>query len=356
VKFCAPTLRALLLSVPLLSAELGRATPASAQEGGTRRQAAEALFQQGRELLSRGDAANACAKFEASEQLDAGIGTLLFLGQCYDQLGRSASAWRAFSRAADLAHRKGDAEREQLARIRVSALEPTVPELRVRVAPGTRALTAVAYTLNGSELSAEEIDRPLRVDPGRALVRVTAPGHEPWEVTLGILQGPSTAVIDVPELAPARSESPPIQPLPSPRVGTSAAAPLETPRPAPALSSSGSGLRTASLVLASVGLASAGVGTYFALHAVSEAKRSKSVQNCPLPGRCYASGIQLRDAARSDAHVADLTIGIGASLFVGGVVLYLLAPASERSELGALRATRVSIARSASSIVWEGTW
>src|SRR5262245_51965919 len=82
------------------------APAAAAQPPETRQQAAEALFQQGRELLELGNYAAACQRFEASQRLDAGLGTLLFLGECYDKLGKSASAWKAFADAAVLAVRK----------------------------------------------------------------------------------------------------------------------------------------------------------------------------------------------------------------------------------------------------------
>jgi serine/threonine-protein kinase len=324
--------RALALSLAA-AALTGRA---GAQPEGTRQQAAEALFQQGRELLDTGNYAPACQRFEASQKLDPGLGTLLFLGECYDKLGKSASAWRAFSDAAQLASRKGDEERGRLARIRASALEPTLPQLRVRVASATRMLPSVEYTLNGTELSARDLERPLNVDPGRALLRVTAPSHQPWETEIEILEGGSLAIVDVPELAPARPATPDVvAPLALPAPSLHAAAPV------PALAEDhGSGLRAAGLIVATLGLGGVGTGSYFAVRAVNEAKRAKSTDHCPLPDRCYASGIALRDDARNHAHLADLAIGIGASLFVGGALLYLLAPDDSPASVAAESVSR----------------
>jgi hypothetical protein len=195
------------------------------------------------------------------------------------------------------------------------------------------------------------------VDPGRVLLRVTAPGREPWEATLEILVGPSTAVVDVPELAPARGQLSRIEGRGALSAAVAPAPPDLWARPPPP-ESPGSGLRTASVILGAVGLGGVGVGTYFAFHAVSEAKQSKQVDHCPLPDRCYASGITLRDDARRDAHLADLAIGMGASLLAGGVVLYLLAPSAESREAHALARTRLSLAsaRSSCALSLERSW
>jgi hypothetical protein len=277
-----------------------------------------------------GNYAAACQRFEASQKLDAGLGTVLFLGECYDKLGKSASAWKAFSEAALLASRKADPERGRLARIRASAIEPTVPQLRVRVAAATRMLPAAEYTLNGTEVSPRDLEQPLHVDPGRTLLRVTAMGHQRWETEIEILDGASVAIVDVPELLPARAQGSSVSVDLDPAGSMSSAAlglrPSAVPVPASAAEPSGSGLRTAGVIVALLGIAGAGAGTYFAVRAVDEAKRAKSIDRCPLPDRCYEPGIALRDDARNHAHLADLAIGVGASLFAGGALLYLLAP------------------------------
>jgi hypothetical protein len=337
-----------------LAALVGERGACAADPPDARREAAEALFEQGRELLDLGRYATACQRFEASQKLDPGLGTLLFLGECYDKLGKSASAWRAFSEAARLASRKSDEERGRLARIRASALEPAVPQLRVRVAPETRALPSVEYTLNGLELPARDLEQPLRVDPGRALLRVTAPGHQRWETEIGILEGGSFAVVDVPELAPERSA----------RAGPNAWDGFASPgleqhpgsgRAPGELEPRSNGLRTAGWIVVTVGLAGVGAGVYFGLRAVHEAERSKSVSHCPLPDRCYADGLELRDDARNHAHLSDLGIGIGASLVVGGSLLVLLAPDPAAAQ-GSARGWSIRGVEGGAAANWEGRW
>lgn len=61
------------------------AAPATRAEGDP---AADQLFDEGRALITSGQVAAACAKFEASLARDAALGTLLNLGLCWEQLGR----------------------------------------------------------------------------------------------------------------------------------------------------------------------------------------------------------------------------------------------------------------------------
>jgi hypothetical protein len=68
-------------------------------KSGGNRAAAEALFNQGRDLMTAGKFTEACPKFEASQQLDPGLGTMLNLAECYEKTGRSSgggqSAWHS---------------------------------------------------------------------------------------------------------------------------------------------------------------------------------------------------------------------------------------------------------------------
>lgn len=52
-----------------------------------------------RGLVQKGDWAAACPKFEESERLDPGIGTLYHLADCYEHVGRLATAWGLFDAA-----------------------------------------------------------------------------------------------------------------------------------------------------------------------------------------------------------------------------------------------------------------
>src|SRR5690606_16859153 len=94
--------------------------------------AAEALFQQGQRLLDAQRVEEACEKFRASQQLDAGLGTMLYLADCYEQAGRTASAWAVFKEAASVAASRGETSREEIARVRAEALEARLSHVIIR--------------------------------------------------------------------------------------------------------------------------------------------------------------------------------------------------------------------------------
>src|SRR5215471_15599831 len=95
---------------------------------------AEALFADGRRLVAAGDYAAACPKFAASQKLDPGVGTALNLADCYERMGRWASAWAEFRSAASAAHGVGAREREELAEARAKALEGRLSYLTITAA------------------------------------------------------------------------------------------------------------------------------------------------------------------------------------------------------------------------------
>ena len=70
-----------LVTSPLLS--LGAPRAAWAQTDPQQKAAAEALFDEGKQLLSQGQFENACRLFEQSQEIDRGVGTLLYLGDFF---------------------------------------------------------------------------------------------------------------------------------------------------------------------------------------------------------------------------------------------------------------------------------
>jgi serine/threonine-protein kinase len=115
---------AALLAGALLSAPWAHAEATSAEKA-----AAEALFDQGVALLRAHDYRGAATKLEASQRIEPAIGTLLYLGECYERLGRTASAWAMFREAGSMARRAGDIDRAKLAGERAARLEPELAYL-----------------------------------------------------------------------------------------------------------------------------------------------------------------------------------------------------------------------------------
>src|SRR5580692_10449432 len=88
---------------------------------------ADALFNAGRSLLEAGEYTDACPKFAESQKLAPGLGVTLYLADCYERVGRTASALAEFRRAIVIAAARGD-RRQSIAEERAANLLDRVPE------------------------------------------------------------------------------------------------------------------------------------------------------------------------------------------------------------------------------------
>ena len=102
--------------------------------------AARSLFDEGRKLLAEGKYSAACPKLEESQKLDPGMGTLFNLADCWEHIGRTASAWARFREVAEAASRSGQHDREKIARARVAALDAKLSRLIVEVRASDQGL------------------------------------------------------------------------------------------------------------------------------------------------------------------------------------------------------------------------
>src|SRR5689334_16417638 len=109
--------------------------PRASAQSAADKAAAEALFDQGRAAMQEGDFGKACGLLERSQHIDPGIGTLLYLAECYEKSGRTASAWATFREAADAATAAKEPQRARTGRERAQRLEPLLSRLTVQVAP-----------------------------------------------------------------------------------------------------------------------------------------------------------------------------------------------------------------------------
>ena len=90
----------------------------------------------------------------------------------------------------------------------------------------------------------------------------------------------------------------------------------------------GDGQRMVGIITGAVGLASAGVGTWFAFRAQSTFEESD--RYCRDNDVCYDEGLDKREQAYDQATLATIGIGVGAVAVVGGAMLWLTAPSVER--------------------------
>lgn len=316
-----------LFTAGALCAALLLSPSAGAQTAGDKAQA-EALYQAGRDLMSAGKFADACPKFEASQRLDAGIGTLLYLADCYEKAGRLASAWATFREAESNAMQHGEATRAQVAKKRAGQLEPRLSKLSVMVAAGNPPDTVVKQ--GGTIVPKESWGLALPVDAGSITIEASAPGRKTWTTTVSVQGEKAASSVDVPVLEAAPTEAKP-EPAAAPAPPTKAPA---SPAGDTIEGSAGSGQKTIGLVVSGVGVVGLGLGTFFGLRAKS--KNDSSKDHCPLdPNVCDQTGVDLRNEAKGAATMSTAFMIGGGVLLAGGVVLYLTAPSSRGKEVSA---------------------
>jgi hypothetical protein len=268
---------------------------------------AEALFTEGRTLATSGKCAEAIPKFQASQKLDPGVGTLLNLAECYEQVGKTASAWAEYREAISLARLAGSKEREELATERAKALEPKLSRLAIKV---TGDASGVTITRDGEAVDSAELGVAIPVDPGKHVIEASAPGKQKFSQTVEIGDSADSKVIEIPALAEGTGEQglPPDQP--------------------PASKSDGSSQRTIGLIVGGVGVVGVAVGAIFGLQAGSKWDDAKA--ECEdYPYDCGSKGVSLADDANSAATISTIGFIAGGVLIAGGATLFLTAGSSD---------------------------
>jgi tetratricopeptide (TPR) repeat protein len=215
------------LAVGFALASVLATTPARAQAED--QAAARSLFEEGRRLLREGQYADACRKLEAANKLYSSAGILLNLGDCFEKVGRSASAWTEFGEAVSVAGRARREDQVKEAKHRQRALEPKLTRLSVRVANDVPGLTVKR---DGTDLSSAMWGAAVPVDPGAHEIRAEAPGREPWTTSVNVATPGETMAVDVPELKSLPPVSTPVAHRePEPPASASATTPLPDSAP-----------------------------------------------------------------------------------------------------------------------------
>jgi len=308
------------------------AGPARAADSAEVRAAAQVLFDQGKTLIKAGKFAEACPKFEESQRLDPRIGTQFNLADCFEHIGRTASAWTNFVDVAATTKAAGQADREQVARDRAAVLERKLSRITLRVEGASTA--GLHVTRDGTEISQALWGTPLPIDPGEHKIEASAPGKIAWKSTFSASTSASTSTVTVPALAddPAAFKVP---------EGAHTAPLVDPTAPGKALVSphdeggSGTTQRIAGVALSVVGVAGIVVGSVFGAGAKSKLDQSKD--HCRTADLCTTEGLNLVSEARTSATVSTIGFVAGGAALVGGIVVFLTAPSGAPRPAAAAR-------------------
>lgn len=305
-------------------------------DGSSESRAAATLFYDARALMKKGQLNAACAKFEESLRLDHGIGTEFNLADCNERLGKIATAWSGFQRVAAFARTANQPERERIARARANALEAILPRLVIEVPSPEPALEV---KVDGRPVSPDRWGAPLPVDPGMRAIVASAPGREPYRISISAARG-AVARVTIPRALPAGAvalvpAAPANDAVTSETTLTSAALSSEDVRdprdprdphdPREPAADRGRAQRTASYVIGGVGLAGVGIAAAFGLDSIAKSDRASS--HC-AGDVCDAEGVGLRDDALRSGDVATVSAVLGGAALASGIFLLVTAPSA----------------------------
>jgi hypothetical protein len=289
-------------------AQTAKAADSATDEPATQDRAlAEALFRDGKTLADDGRIEEACAKFKESQRLDPALGTLLYLATCYEQSGKTASAWAAFQSAQELAHNRKDKAREAIARERAAAIEPNLSKLKLSI---TIPVAGTQIRVDGRLLGPAALSTPLPFDPGTHTIEATAPEKRAWSQSVELQPGPSTLAVRIPPFEPDIPE-------PAPVAAETAKPAAVAPHP-PRDTSATNWPRLAGFVSLGVGGVGLAAGTYFGLHAYSVAKGAEHHCSGSI---CDQTGLNAYASARTAANISNVgfalgIVGIGAGTYL----------------------------------------
>jgi serine/threonine-protein kinase len=308
--------------------QVGVATRASAQ-GASDKAAAESLFDRGLSLLKEGKYAEACERLEQSQSIERGIGTMLYLAECYEKVGKSASAWALFREAASQAQAEGQVERAEAGKRRAEKLEKTLSRMAVQV-PAANKVDGLRITDNGSALQTTVWGLSLPVDPGVHRIEAQARGYLPWTSEVKVGANADSVEVRVPALekdpnAVAVSETP------APTPAATASAGLDTSRSTPGSAAAAepeatrmSNQRIVGVALGAAGLVSILVGAITGGLAIKNDKASKDHTD---QGKCSDEKCEtLSDKAVKQATASTVGWALGGGLVAAGLITFLLGP------------------------------
>ncbi len=304
-------LQLVALTLTLLWAGTAWAQPSTNPEA---RMMAQTLFEEGRKLMDAGDHAEACTKFEESDRLDPAIGTQFHLADCYEHVGRLASAWILFVDVAAAAKARGQGDREAAARKRSSDLEPRLNRLIIDVKKPTAGLVVHR---NATPVGAGQFGTAVPVDAGEHVIEASAPRREPFRKTVRIKGEGKTVRVLIPALR-ARATTPPPSPEPAPPAPKGKEKKRDDRHDAVTVRGA------AALAMGVLGLVAVGIGAAAGIVAIN--KTSESEKFCPESDACFDRGLSLRQEARRAASASTVSFAVGASALVGGLILWLTIP------------------------------
>jgi hypothetical protein len=288
--------------------------PPTADEG-----RAETLFNAAKQLRDGGQLAEACPMFAESKRLAPGIGVTLHLGDCYERMGRTASAWTQYREAETLARQKGDDKRADVAHGRAHAVESKMGRLTMTAAAS--AHDGWQVQLDGNSVPPQMLNAAVAVDPIDHTVTVSAPGKPQRTLKVHLDASTLAATVSIEESDQGGAGGAAAVPAAPAGAGANELASTEAaPLDSSATTSHGWSTRTwGEIALGGIGVVGLGLGAAFLV------KKNQSMSN---GNACDAPTVDKQAATAS-----EIAFTVGGVALASAVVLYLTTPGSQ-SQVG----------------------
>ena len=305
--------------------------------------AAREHFQKGLAAFADQRFAEAAEEFDEAYKLSPAFKLLYNIGLVDVALGRSVEAVDAFDRylkqgasaiPAERRREVGEEIDKQLARIGTVSIR-TFPE-------------GAEIRIDGVLVGRTPLPKPVRVNAGRHAVEAILAGHSAQtreiaisgkadsaiEMTLEAIAAPAASAPAIPvEPPPAPAPSPPVVEkviieTPAPASGGTDKAQVEREAPAPPRASESSigWQRIVGMVVTAAGLVTATVGGIEAYHGSNQTKDASTRLANATTNQQYDDALPDFNAGKSLNQKGWIVAGVGAAIFVGGIVLVATAP------------------------------
>lgn len=277
---------------------------------------AKELFAEGRRLATEALYEQACPLFEQSLALESRASTQFNLAECWEKLGRLASAQALYFEVADAMHEAGDATRENVARRRAELLTPRLCGLSIEP---QKPIQGLEISLAGKPFDSKRWGTVEPIDAATYTVQATAPGRKPWSTEVEVEACPTLVSVTVPMLEPLPTKAIAITPKPK----------AAKAQPRHSVPQTYDGAESSRFPLLPVAIAGAGAGalvfgTIFASKYGSKNDDAKAV--CPQGVGCSRSQVEahakLVDEAKTARTWGFVGFGVGGAALVTAAVLY----------------------------------
>lgn len=318
--------------------------PSARAQSPADRATAQGLFEEARALVQQGQPERACPKFEESQRLDPAAGTQFNLADCYERLGRTASAWTLFLEVAAAMRAQNQPQRESAARQRAAALEPRLSRVVVKV-PEEHRVEGLAIKRDATRVGEAQWGSAVPVDPGKHAVRASAPGYVEWTGEVEVEPGGAIAEVVVPALDEA-PEKPAAEDAVSQQTGAG------SPKDAGVERGTGP-WRITAYALGGIGVAGLGVGAALGGRALS--LKNESQKDCDVNACRTESGRKAYQDAQTAGTMATVGFAVGGAALAAGLTLFFLDPDARAEPEPSVTAAFVPLA-GGGAVLAEGKW